>query len=81
MSGFTYCCLDCGVKKDTARMSPPKSCPSCKGKRMSLVFGNILSDSDTGGIYSGYNMGLDAVVENRGHYKRLAKEKGLREAG
>jgi len=37
----------------------------------------LLTDADTGTLYSGYNVGLDAVVENRGHYNRLIKEKNV----
>lgn len=42
----------------------------------------LATDSDTGGgVYYGYNHGLDAFVENRGHYNQLVKEKGLRNVG
>lgn len=48
-----------------------------KEKRHSLA---VVTDSQTKG-YAGYNHGLDAIVENRGDWKRLAKEQGLTNVG
>jgi hypothetical protein len=83
--------------KDVMKKSSPFSwinhedktalCQKCAHKRIDTRASKqsdsyIILDSDTGGgLYSGYNVGLDADVRDRAHYKKLVKEKGVVEVG
>lgn len=57
-------------------------CNECRAsEKLSTTPYNVLTITDSdGGIYSGYNVGLDAVVKNRGHYKELKQSQGVHNA-
>ena len=62
-------CLECQKKRDA-------NIPLGDGIKMGDY--NLRQLDSYGGEYSGYNMGLDQVVRNRGEWKQAAKNKGLR---
>ncbi len=82
MSEFTPSCLHCNLPLDwPAERHFHAGCAKVlQESSRDMPHSYLITDGDTG-IYSGYNIGLDAHVENRGHYRKLIKEQGLREAG
>lgn len=75
---FTKKCKECGFEGIERPNYRWHKCPKCKRyNTLGIVFGGYIeNDSDTEG-YAGYNLGLDTVIENRGHYKRVIKEKNV----
>jgi len=88
----TYACTACGTEKPESQFSYDRDsetgtgkCTECnvrewgKENLVGKTFVTIL-DSDTAG-YAGYNEGLGVDVKDRGHFKKLVKDRNLREVG
>mgnify|MGYP001579326318 CR=1 FL=1 len=71
-------CENCGETKDYPdnKFSACATC-DCGGLAKDIAYSPFIQSFSIKGVDYGYNEGLGVKIENRQHYKKVCKEKGV----